>query len=187
MSGCGHTFYQTAPLEHNNLTGTNRICTRATSCGNVRDSTTGWHYMFRVGNMATKVSEGYPEYNSGGLHEGIDIIHSTWGLVNNMPVYSVGSGTINYAGWYGGGYGNVVQLKIGSNIVWYTHLGNNTINVSYGMSVKEDRLLGRVGDTQSPGAFHLHFEIRNSNNAKNGGASEFDPRDWYPQSGVFTY
>lgn len=182
-SGCGHTFYQYAPLEHNHTTS-KRVCTRVASCGAVLGSSTGWHYVFRAGNLATKVTEGYPAYNSGGLHEGIDIVHDS-SPVDNMPVYAVEKGTVHSTEWVTG-YGNTVVLNIGSNKVWFAHLKDNTTSVNAGNSVTESRLLARVGATGGNYSSHLHFELRASNNAKNTGAAGFDPRSYYPSVGVFT-
>jgi len=184
-SGCGRMFFQNPPTTHNN-SSTNRVCTRSTACGNVFGSSSGWHYMFRTTSLARKVSEPYGQYNSGGTHEGIDITHATQS-VNNMPVYSVGNGTVRFAGWNGGGYGNLVRLNIGNNVILYAHLGNNTIVVRSPNPVTVSDMLGRVSDTESPNNFHLHFEVRNSNDAKNGVLPGFDPRNWYPNTNLFTY
>ena len=45
-------------------------------------------------------------------------------------------------------------------LVIYGHLESIAPGISHGQTLKADSLLGYVGDSDSPGIVHLHFEVR---------------------------
>lgn len=94
-----------------------------------------------------------PDFASG-VHEGID-----YGLPSGTTLYSMGAGTVTYAGW-NGGYGNFVEVTLSNGMkVRYGHLSN--IGVTMGESVNPGEVLGESGSTGNSSGPHLHFEIRN--------------------------
>jgi murein DD-endopeptidase MepM/ murein hydrolase activator NlpD len=75
------------------------------------------------------------------------------------PVYAARSGTVTWAGWRPGGYGNLVSVAHGGGVrTMYAHL--SSIAVVRGQRVVTGALLGRVGSTGLSTGPHLHFEVR---------------------------
>jgi murein DD-endopeptidase MepM/ murein hydrolase activator NlpD len=75
------------------------------------------------------------------------------------PVGAAGVGTVTFAGWNTGGYGNlvVVQHRLGYQS-WYAHLSR--FAVSSGSRVAGGVRIGYVGSTGHSTGPHLHFEVR---------------------------
>jgi murein DD-endopeptidase MepM/ murein hydrolase activator NlpD len=75
------------------------------------------------------------------------------------PVRAAGVGTVIYAAYNYGGYGNlvVIQHRLGYTS-WYAHL--SSITASVGELVMGGTLLGYVGATGDATGPHLHFEVR---------------------------
>jgi murein DD-endopeptidase MepM/ murein hydrolase activator NlpD len=114
-------------------------------------------------NFANVVTETLPNYKSGGTHNGIDIIANP-GPVRGMPVYSVGSGTVDSAG-LNGGYGTSVIILTTEHTILYAHFLANSLGVSRGITINSNRRLGNVGNTGDVKGIHtdgshLHFEVR---------------------------
>ncbi len=100
-------------------------------------------------------------------HRAIDI-----GVPKNTPVYSSTDGVVVKIG--AGGYGNqAVYIKVDNSFfkdpgkvgkneryIIYGHLEKAIVKV--GQSVKAGQQIGLSGDKDSPGAFHLHYQIRAS-------------------------
>lgn len=90
----------------------------------------------------------------GRRHTGVDfpVSHGT-------PIGAGGVGTVAYAGWNSGGYGNlvVVSHRLGYES-WYAHMSR--IAVVIGQSVAGGTVLGWVGSTGRSTGPHLHFEVR---------------------------
>jgi murein DD-endopeptidase MepM/ murein hydrolase activator NlpD len=74
------------------------------------------------------------------------------------PVTTAGFGTVTFAGWSNGGWGNtvVVAHRFGLRTL-YAHLA--TITVRVGQAVGARVLLGTVGQTGRASGPHLHFEL----------------------------
>jgi murein DD-endopeptidase MepM/ murein hydrolase activator NlpD len=74
-------------------------------------------------------------------------------------VHAAGNGTVAFAGYSAGGYGNLVVLDHALGVsTWYAHLSR--IAVSAGRSLRAGALVGRVGATGDATGPHLHFEVR---------------------------
>src|SRR3954447_5469150 len=94
---------------------------------------------------------GYP---GGRRHDGIDFPEPA-----GTAVGAAGRGTVAFAGWNSGGYGNlvVIQHRLGYQ-TWYAHL--SSFAVSQGSAVAGGVMVGRVGTTGRSTGPHLHFELR---------------------------
>lgn len=119
--------------------------------GNTRISS---YYGYRV----------HPIFKTQKFHAGIDIP-----APQGTPVVASGSGIIIYSGWQGG-YGNVVMISHGDNLVTvYAHNSANVVNV--GDYVDAGQTISLIGSTGYSTGPHLHFEVR-----RNG--STTDPMNW---------
>jgi murein DD-endopeptidase MepM/ murein hydrolase activator NlpD len=88
------------------------------------------------------------------FHPGLD-----FPAPSGTPVYAARSGRVTWAGWWAGGYGNLVSVAVGGGVrTMYAHL--STIAVHRGERVATGTLLGRVGSTGLSTGPHLHFELR---------------------------
>jgi murein DD-endopeptidase MepM/ murein hydrolase activator NlpD len=74
-------------------------------------------------------------------------------------VAAAGRGTVAFAGWDSGGYGNTVVIEhpLGVRSL-YAHLSR--IGVNRETSVSAGDTVGRVGSTGISSGPHLHFEVR---------------------------
>jgi LysM repeat protein len=86
-------------------------------------------------------------------HPGIDI-------ANDAKPFDVAadSGTVEFAGWDGSGYGNMVLIDHGNGYkTRYGHMSQ--IMVISGQTVKRGNTIGRMGNTGRSTGTHTHFEI----------------------------
>ncbi len=90
----------------------------------------------------------------GRMHHGID-----FGASSGTPVGAGGRGTVSFAGWNSGGYGNLVVIdhRLGFQS-WYAHL--SSVSVGSGQRVSGGTRIGAVGSTGHSTGPHLHFEVR---------------------------
>ncbi len=89
-----------------------------------------------------------------GFHPGIDLAAAT-----GTPVGAAAPGRVVFAGFDGGGYGNLVEVAHGGGVVsMYAHL--SAVTVRLGASVATGSRVGRVGATGEATGPHLHFEVR---------------------------
>lgn len=87
-------------------------------------------------------------------HKGIDI-----GAPNGTPIYAAADGTVTYAGYNSGGYGNLVIISHGNGIeTYYGHCSK--IYIKKGQTVVAGDNIAAVGSTGRSTGNHLHFEIR---------------------------
>jgi len=87
-------------------------------------------------------------------HLGIDIAAGT-----GTPVYASDSGTVVYAGWIDGGYGNLVEIDHNNGYsTLYGHL--SAIYVTCGQNIYQGTPIGAAGSTGKSTGAHLHFEVR---------------------------
>jgi len=90
----------------------------------------------------------------GKNHEGIDMAAPI-----GTPVFAAAAGDVIYAGDQVHGYGNMIVIKHGSDLVTvYAH--NSLLLVHTGDRVNVGQEIARVGDTGRATAPHLHFEVR---------------------------
>jgi murein DD-endopeptidase MepM/ murein hydrolase activator NlpD len=104
----------------------------------------------------------YPD-STGGYHPGVDL-NWGWGADDaNLDFAVVADGCVTDSPG-----ANVKPTTWGSATVqhnfvriWTSQYGHaDKVYYSYGAAVKKGWKLGNVGDIGSPGAYHLHFEIR---------------------------
>lgn len=94
------------------------------------------------------------------LHAGVDI-----GAAEGTPVIFYSQGTVDYIGRQidertGRGYGWLIDIKTpDGHYHRFAHLQQKP-NLAVGQSVKPGDDIGKVGDSGSPGAYHLHWEVR---------------------------
>jgi murein DD-endopeptidase MepM/ murein hydrolase activator NlpD len=91
---------------------------------------------------------------SGRNHTGIDFPEPL-----GTPVGAAGRGTVTFAGWNSGGYGNlmIVRHRLGFE-TWYAHLSGFSAHV--GSGVAGGVRIASVGSTGRSTGPHLHFEVR---------------------------
>jgi murein DD-endopeptidase MepM/ murein hydrolase activator NlpD len=88
------------------------------------------------------------------FHPGVDFPAAA-----GTAVFAARSGRVTWAGWWAGGYGNLVSVAHGNGVrTMYAHL--SSIAVRRGQRVATGTLLGRVGSTGLSTGPHLHFELR---------------------------
>jgi murein DD-endopeptidase MepM/ murein hydrolase activator NlpD len=91
---------------------------------------------------------------NGYTHTGVDFPEP-----EGTPIGAAGVGTVIYAAYNGGGYGNlvVIQHRLGYTS-WYGHMSRITAYV--GEDVVGGTRIGYVGSTGDATGPHLHFEVR---------------------------
>ncbi|MEB3831319.1 peptidoglycan DD-metalloendopeptidase family protein [Phormidium sp. CCY1219] len=89
----------------------------------------------------------------GRMHKGIDIAAPI-----GTPIVSVARGTVTYARWNPGGYGNLVEIEHpDGSFTRYAH--NHRILVVEGQAVEQGQVIAEVGSTGNSTGPHLHFEF----------------------------
>ena len=88
----------------------------------------------------------------GRTHAGLDLMGS-----RGEPIYAIASGTVTRSGYQSNG-AMILDITGSQGMFFYGHF--DSITVGYGDSVKAGQLIGYMGDTGSPGAVHLHLEVR---------------------------
>ena len=88
----------------------------------------------------------------GRTHAGLDLMGS-----RGEPIYAIDSGTVTRSGYQSNG-AMILDITGPRGMYFYGHF--DKIVVGYGESVKAGQLIGYMGDTGSPGAVHLHLEVR---------------------------
>jgi len=101
-----------------------------------------------------KIGDGFGFIPPGRWHTGIDIPEPM-----GTPIHAGGVGTVSFAGFNTGGYGNltVITHRLGYES-WYAH--QSRIIVSVGQRVSGGQTIGYVGATGHATGPHLHFEVR---------------------------
>jgi murein DD-endopeptidase MepM/ murein hydrolase activator NlpD len=91
---------------------------------------------------------------NGYTHTGVDFPEP-----EGTPIAATGVGTVIYAAYNGGGYGNlvVIQHRLGYTS-WYGHMSR--IAAYVGEDVVGGTRIGYVGSTGDATGPHLHFEVR---------------------------
>lgn len=90
-------------------------------------------------------------------HAGIDIAGST-----GSDICAARAGTVVYAGWDKGGYGNLVVVEHDNGThTYYAH--NSAICVSVGDTVEQGEKIAEMGATGRVTGVHCHFELRLGN------------------------
>jgi peptidoglycan hydrolase-like protein with peptidoglycan-binding domain len=88
------------------------------------------------------------------FHSGVD-----FPLSGGARVAAAGRGCVAFAGYDGGGYGNLVVIRHRFGVTsWYAHLSR--VTVRRGECVTAGIRIGLAGATGTASGPHLHFEIR---------------------------
>jgi len=87
------------------------------------------------------------------------VVYPTANISNNCPSASSQDRC-------GGGYGNYVIIQHSDgNYTLYGHMYENSITVKAGESVEQGQVIGKMGSSGNSTGAHLHFEIREGQNA----------------------
>jgi murein DD-endopeptidase MepM/ murein hydrolase activator NlpD len=90
---------------------------------------------------------------AGRNHMGFDLLGT-----RGTPIYAVDAGRVTRSGFQGNG-SLILDITDKKGSMWfYGHF--DKIFVGQGDTVKAGQLIGTMGDTGSPGAVHLHIEVR---------------------------
>ena len=110
-------------------------------------------------------------------HRGTDFAAPT-----GTPVYAPAKGIVKYKATLSG-YGNVVYLKHGPEIVTvYAHLQKFSKGLKSGKKIKKSELIGYVGTTGQSTGPHLHYEIRINGVHKDAEKIELPKQSFVPSS-----
>lgn len=94
-------------------------------------------------------------------HKGLDIANST-----GTPIRAAASGTVTYAKYNSGGYGNLVIISHGNGVqTYYGH--NSKLYVSEGQTVSQGDVIAAMGSTGISTGPHCHWEVRVNGVAQN--------------------
>lgn len=111
----------------------------------------------RVGEILRNYDGGY--YSNHYRAAAIDILNS-----EGTAIYAAASGTVTLSSWYGG-YGKCVIIDHGNGYsTLYGHF--SSVDVSEGETVTQGQRIGGMGSTGSSTANHVHFEVRENNEAQ---------------------
>ena len=119
--------------------------------------------LFTVKPVVGVITSRFGSFESirSSAHQGIDI-----GSPNGTPIKAAADGTVTFAGYTTGGYGNLVVISHGNGIeTYYGHASQ--IYVSKGQKVSAGDVIAAVGSTGRSTGNHLHFEIRKNGNQLN--------------------
>ncbi len=87
------------------------------------------------------------------MHSGIDIAGAI-----GTPVKAAAAGTVEFASWTNGGYGNLIDIRhADGSMTRYAHL--DRVLVRQGDCVSQGQMIGEMGSTGRSTGPHLHFEI----------------------------
>lgn len=93
-------------------------------------------------------------WNGSDFHPGIDIANDM-----GTPIVATADGTVDYAGWNAGGYGNMVDIVHGGGIMTrYAHASQ--VVVVAGQYVRRGQLIAYMGSTGFSTGPHVHYEVR---------------------------
>lgn len=97
------------------------------------------------------------------------------------PVRAVGAGTIEFAGWRGGG-GKVIKVRHNSTYsTAYKHLNGYARGIRRGRKVEQGQIIGYVGTTGLSTGPHLHFEFYKSGRFVDPLGQKFPSADPVPE------
>ena len=94
-------------------------------------------------------------------HKGLDIANSM-----GTPIRAAASGTVTYAQYNSGGYGNLVIISHGNGVQTYYGLCSK-LYVKAGQTVSQGEVISAMGSTGISTGSHLHWEVRINGVAQN--------------------
>ncbi len=87
-----------------------------------------------------------------GYHRGLDFANGC-----GAPIFAAASGTVTYAGWYGG-YGNYIRVAHANGVATgYAHISSYAVR--RGAHVSAGQVIAYAGNTGNSLGCHLHFEV----------------------------
>ena len=94
-------------------------------------------------------------------HKGLDIANSM-----GTPIRAAAAGTVTYAQYNSGGYGNLVIISHGNGVqTYYGHCSK--LYVTQGQTVSQGEVISAMGSTGVSTGSHLHWEVRINGVAQN--------------------
>ena len=94
-------------------------------------------------------------------HKGLDIANSM-----GTPIRAAAAGTVTYAQYNSGGYGNLVIISHGNGVqTYYGHCSK--LYVTQGQTVSQGEVISAMGSTGISTGSHLHWEVRINGVAQN--------------------
>ena len=94
-------------------------------------------------------------------HKGLDIANSM-----GTPIRAAASGTVTYAQYNSGGYGNLVIISHGNGVqTYYGHCSK--LYVTQGQTVSQGEVISAMGSKGISTGSHLHWEVRINGVAQN--------------------
>lgn len=100
------------------------------------------------------ISAGYPNYNSGGYHGGID-----FPVPQGSNIYAAADGTVIIAKTLNYSYGYYLLIDHGDGLsTLYAH--NSALYVGVGDTVSRGQVIAASGNTGNSSGPHCHFEVR---------------------------
>ncbi len=103
----------------------------------------------------------HPIYKTMRMHQGVDFAAPT-----GTPIYSTGNGVVSRAERNRHGYGLMVEIDHGYGYMTrYAHMSK--IDVRRGQKVKRGEVIGKVGNTGTSTAPHLHYEVHRNDRTVN--------------------
>jgi murein DD-endopeptidase MepM/ murein hydrolase activator NlpD len=103
-------------------------------------------------------------YSNRRLHPVLGIYRAHRGVdyraAYGTPVVTVSSGTVVSAGWAGGAGRRVVVRHPSGYESAYFHLSAIAPGIRAGVKVEQGRTVGRVGNSGTVTATHLHYELK---------------------------
>lgn len=94
-------------------------------------------------------------------HKGLDIANSM-----GTPIRAAATGTVTYAQYNSGGYGNLVIISHGNGVqTYYGHCSK--LYVTQGQTVSQGEVISAMGSTGISTGSHLHWEVRINGVAQN--------------------
>lgn len=94
-------------------------------------------------------------------HKGLDIANSS-----GTAIRAAAAGTVTYAQYNSGGYGNLVIISHGNGVqTYYAH--NSKLYVTKGQNVAQGQVISAMGSTGISTGPHLHWEVRINGVAQN--------------------
>lgn len=111
------------------------------------------------GELPSRVVSSAYGWRWGRMHSGVDYPRPKGTLVS-----AIQPGTVTYARFNDGGYGNLVEIAHpGGTSTYYGHL--DQINVKEGQQIEPGTVIGKVGTTGRSTGPHVHFEVRKDGRA----------------------
>ena len=106
-----------------------------------------------------------------GYHRGLDFANGC-----GTPIFAAASGTVSYAGWYGG-YGNYIRISHSGGVgTGYAHISSYAVR--QGTRVSAGQVIAYAGNTGNSLGCHLHFEVYPS------GGGTTNPYSWLSSRGA---